>query len=277
MDVYVKVNSNNRTYYKGFPVVSENSRKTAIEWSGTDKPIEFPDELENLCVDGIEDRMNNKIFKLYALRKIDNKMCRVYFDMYADAMLDVLQYGSVSEGVIKSPVVVIGRSKLTAKGGELHQEYLKNIAIKNTKALSVKELEVGKVYGRTGPSEDLHLYLGRVKGVGHLVMGLNRYRNSKPALSEWDIRLSSSPNLKFKNEDNISFSKVEIIDVLSKAVAKDERYVSSTKRELEEYRKGQNRYYWKSEEYYLEKIEKEQATVDKYKKALDYAKSLDIA
>lgn len=276
MDVYVKNNSNNRTYYKGFPVVSENSRKTAMEWSDTKEPVEFPDELVNLCVDGIEDRMNNKIFKLYALRKIDNKMSRVYFDMYADAMLDVLQYGSVSEGVIKSPVVVIGRSKLVIKNGELHKEFLERQALKNTKAISTKDLEVGKVYGTSGPNLGLHLYLGRVKGVGHLLMDVYMPYNEKTYKLDW-ARMVSSPNLKFKNEDNINFTKAQIINSIMGDMARKERDVVRAQGNLDDFRNNRRQWYWKDENDFLKELDDAKKVVEKFRKAVEHVEALNIS
>lgn len=264
MDVYVKVNSSNRTYYKGFPVISENSRKTAISWSGEKEPVEFPDELVNLCVDGIEDRMNNKIFKLYALRKIDGKMCRVYFDMYADSMLDVLQNGSVSEGVIKTPVVVIGRSKLAVKGGELHTAYLKEQSIKNTKAISAKELEVGKIYGTKSPTEGLFLYLGRPRGVGHIMIDV-KFDGDKYELYPW-AKILNTVNLKFKNESNTVFKKTEILNSLNTELRSHEQSLKWNLERLDNHLKGRGSY-WNSEERLREQVGKSQKKVDMFKKS----------
>lgn len=273
MDVYVQANSSNRTYYKGFPVITENSRKTAIEWSGDDKPVEFPDELENLCVDGIEDRMNNKIFKLYALRKINGKMCRVYFDMYADAMLDVLQNGSVSEGIIKSPVVVIGRSKLAVKGGELHTAYLKEQSIKNAKAISSKELEVGKIYGTRGPEDGLYLYLGRPRGVGHVMIDVT-VDEGKYTLRSW-AKITTTTNLKFKNGSSVTFDKAAILNSLNAELRSAEQSLKWSQEELDKHLKGRG-YYWRSEERLREDVGKAQKRVDNWKKAIEYANALDI-
>ena len=110
--------------YKGFPIVSESQRKTAEQWAKTMQAIEIPEVLENCGVDGFDDRMNNKIFKVYYMANYHGKKIKLYFDMYVPQMLDLMQHGTIEKEIIKNPLVFIDRSRLVMKDGEYHKEYV---------------------------------------------------------------------------------------------------------------------------------------------------------
>ena len=86
--------------YKGFPIVSESQRKTAESWARTMQAIQIPERLENCGVDDFDDRMNNKIFKIYYMANYRGKKIKLYFDMYVPQMLDLMRNGAIEKEII---------------------------------------------------------------------------------------------------------------------------------------------------------------------------------
>lgn len=192
--------------YKGFPIVSENQRATAEKWSKTMKAIDIPEELENCGVDGFDDRMNNKIFKVYYTTSIRGKETRIYFDMYVPEMLDLMRNGIIEHEIIKVPLVFIDRARLVMKDGKFYKEYMakeaKKKALKETKVISAKSLKVGSCYSRTEDG-DCFYYLGPIKGQGHAFIHTSSWGADNvfdnPSFYYDSIRITKSLGFKFEH------------------------------------------------------------------------------
>lgn len=192
--------------FKGFPIVSESQRKTAEGWAGTMKAIQIPEELENCGVDDFDDRMNNKIFKVYYMANYAGKKIKLYFDMYVPAMLDLMRNGIIDHEIIKTPLLFIDRARLVVKDGELHKEYIekeaKKKALKETKTISTKDLKLGSCYSKTEDGQKF-IYVGPVKGQGHLIIntGWNDKELKDPVYYSPHIKITTSLGFKFEHAD----------------------------------------------------------------------------
>lgn len=185
---------------RGFVALTENQRETAKAWSHNDRPIQIPDILENLTVRFIEDRMNNKIFKVGY--KLPNKDLIVLFDLYCYEMLDLIKHGSIENGVIKSGMTFISGGRLTSVDGDLYKEYIEKERIKaefkNAKRISVKDLKIGNAY-KAAPTGVVCIYGGKC-AEGHILIELPSWRDD---LKEYSyIKLVKSPSFKFCCEES---------------------------------------------------------------------------
>ena len=199
--------------YKGFPIVSESQRKTAESWARTMQAIQIPERLENCGVDDFDDRMNNKIFKIYYMANYRGKKIKLYFDMYVPQMLDLMRNGAIEKEIIKVPLVFIDRSRLVMENGEFHKEYLEKEAnkkaLKETKAISVKDLKLGSCYSKTKDGQQF-IYVGPVKGQGHLIIDLGWGGDELREPSIWTngIKITKSLGFKFEHAEGSVKPKV---------------------------------------------------------------------
>lgn len=187
--------------YKGFPIVSESQRKTAEGWAKTMKAIQIPEELTECGVDGYDDRMNNKIFKVYYMANYAGKKIKLYFDMYVPQMLDLMRHGVIEKEIIKVPLVFIDRSRLVMKDGEFHKEYIEKVEkkriLKETKAISTKDLKFGHCYSKTEDGQKF-IYIGPVKGKGHLIIDTGWDDEELRNPSRWHDHIKITKSLGFK-------------------------------------------------------------------------------
>ncbi len=196
-----------RDMYKGFPIVSEASRKTAEEWARNGFKVDIPEELKDCGVDDFDDRLNNKIFKVYFMTKLKGKEQKLYFDMYVPAMLEVMKNGIIEKGIIKVPLLFIDRTRLVMFGGELHQDYLKRKEEQAQKKadpkIPIKELVIGGVYTSSRGGKKV-VFAGKVPE-GYYV--IKRYNDSDPLLSRslprWDdVCIIKSPSFKQRIDES---------------------------------------------------------------------------
>ena len=165
MDCYVRLDSWDKRF-KGFPVYSDKARSSAQNWAGPEGfVIQIPDTLVNCGIDGYDDRMNNKVFKVFYFTKIRGQVQKLYFDMYAEPLVDLLMQGTVDNGIIKTPITFIDRGRLVIENGALHKEYLQKqqqkAVNKLLKKIPTKNLILGGVYRKTPGSSNMYLYLGK--------------------------------------------------------------------------------------------------------------------
>lgn len=200
MECYLSTSGYNKDSkeVRGFVALTESQRETAKSWARNDRPIQIPDILENLTVRYVEDRMNNKIFKVGY--KLPSKDLVVLFDLYCYEMLDLIKHGSIENGVIKTGMTFISGGKLTSVDGELYKEYLEKERIKaefkNAKRISTKDLKIGNAY-KAAPTGVVCIYGGKCDE-GHILIELS-WRNN---LTEYSyIKLSKSPSFKFCCEE----------------------------------------------------------------------------
>ena len=165
MDCYVRLDSWDKRF-KGFPVYSDKARSSAQNWAGPEGfVIQIPDTLVNCGIDGYDDRMNNKVFKVFYFTKIRGQVQKLYFDMYAEPLVDLLMQGTVDNGIIKTPITFIDRGRLVIEKGALHKEYLQKqqqkAVNKLLKKIPTKNIILGGVYRKTPGSSNMYLYLGK--------------------------------------------------------------------------------------------------------------------
>lgn len=159
----VVLKENNRKYAKGFACVSEATHETALNWAkgccrkNWWKEFDFPDVLDKVHVEALEDRMNNKVFKV---SYFNPDVCPeiVYFDMYANAIKDAIMFGSISRGYI-ADVSFIEGGKLAIKDGKLYQAYKEKTELKTQKRISTKDYKPGYIYSTYGGT--YYFYAGK--------------------------------------------------------------------------------------------------------------------
>lgn len=257
IDCYLKYGDwENRT--KGFPIVNESQRKTAINWSGTKEFIQIPDKLENVKVDDFDDRMNNKIFKAFYTMEIEGKLTDIYFDIYVPEMLDIMKYGCIKEGVIQNPIVFLDRARLTMENGELHKQWLKKEKEKQenkeTKRIPVSELKFGHVYKQSLNGKQ-YVFLGKCNN-GYLLLESFSWSNEMNIEFAYNHNLSIHKSLNFKYEINLSFTKKFLQEY---AKARKEQL----KNKIQEYKEQGYYSYRQRAEIYSNILKLQEETLDK--------------
>lgn len=231
MDCYrVKVNGTTNDY-KGFAVINEKQRQTAIKWSGSEKYIRIPDELTGVSIVGWEDRMNNKILKV----RYQTSGYNLLFDLYIDALVEILKYSSVIKGVIQDPLVFLDGGKLWLKNGIEHKLYLdrkeEQEQTRGLKRIPVSQLQLGHIY-KNVPNGHGYIYLGKsdsglFKCIDVLVFD-DDHGGFEAPVDFRDIK-----TLNFKYDTNIKVSKNEILERIKKDKKENERTLKTEEERLQ--------------------------------------------
>lgn len=192
MQVIIKKRySNSSNEYKGYPIFTPQMRKSAQAWAGKDGiEIEIPDVISDFQVFDFDDRMNNKIFKIK--RQFGDYY--VSFDLYCDALLEVMLHGCIEKGIIKSELTFISGGKLVLKDGDMYNKYQEEQA--KVSAPKIKKFEVGHAYKVQSPTEsDCFIYLG--KGSKHYFLKGGFEKITYISETPWvDLRAQKSMTLR---------------------------------------------------------------------------------
>lgn len=157
--------------YKGYPIFTERMRVNAEAYG--DKKIDIPSVNTGYTLFDVDDRMNNKIFKIYKVFEYNAKKYTVSFDLYTDALLEILLNSKIENGVILSPITFIDGGKLVLENGELHNEYLK----RQSKVLAkpLKEFKIGYKYKRQKEQYQSYIYYGKINGKHYFIQDNEDY------------------------------------------------------------------------------------------------------
>lgn len=237
---------------RGFPIINEKQRKTAISWAKTEEYIQIPDVISGLEIVGLVDRLKNKIFKLRYNTVIKKKKYSILFDMYTYEMLDVMQNSSIVNSVIQGEIVFLDRARLALKDGSYHKEWLEKQQLKRIPA---SELQFGHVY-KTTPNGSEYIYLGR-KDKNFVSLDCLIYNNGKID-TDWDWYDRTNKTVSYTIDTGIIVPKEDIIELLRNSVKKYHGFLYGYEQRMrEDYRRAN---YWKEE-------------IDRCLKILDHLKS----
>lgn len=151
--------------YKGYPIFTERMRNNAEAYGNI--KIDIPLVNTGFKIFGLDDRMNNKIFKICKNFEYNGKEYNISFDLYTDALMEILLIGKIENGVILSPITFIDGGKLVLEHGDLHDEYLK----RQSKVLAkpLKEFKIGYEYKRQEDDYCSYIYYGKINGKHYFV------------------------------------------------------------------------------------------------------------
>lgn len=155
MKVYVKLNNNE---YQGFIVTSTSLENTAKEWAGRNyEVVEFPNVFD-VKPYGMEDRMNNKVFKVTTNVK---NYETVTFDLYAKAVLDFIMCNGTTDNGWLHEMTSVERGEIVYSKGNIVKEYNERKKKQKEEYLTAKDLIVGECYiSKNTP----FIYLGKKDG-----------------------------------------------------------------------------------------------------------------